>query len=134
MVCVYCSSSTQVTNSRLQRGANQVWRRRSCASCGNTFTTHEVADLSAALVVRYSARDLRPFSRDMLFISIYESCRHRPAAITDAGGLTQTILTLLRPYIAEGTVLREQIVLIASEVLRRFDATAATVYAAFHKT
>ena len=133
MVCIYCGNDTQVTNSRLQKRANQVWRRRSCTVCGNTFTTHEAADLAASIVVQYSPRDLRPFSRDILFISIYESCKHRPAAVQDADELTQTVLSLLRTHINNGTLLREQIVLVTSETLARFDKTAATIYSAFHK-
>jgi transcriptional regulator NrdR family protein len=133
MVCIYCGAATQVTNSRLQKRNNQVWRRRACTACYNTFTTHEKADLSTSLAVQYSIRDIRPFSRDTLYISLYESCKHRPAAITDADGLTQTVIALLRPHIAGATVHRDVIVTTATAVLKRFDATAAAVYAAFHK-
>ena len=84
--------------------------------------------------MQYSDRDFRPFNRDVLFTSLYESCKHRSTAATDAGDLTQTVLSLLRPHIPEGAISRTQLVLIASEVLARFDATAAAVYAAFHKT
>jgi transcriptional regulator NrdR family protein len=132
MVCIYCGSPTQVSNSRLQKRSNQIWRRRSCAACDNTFTTHERADLSTALAVRYSARDIRPFSRDTLYISLYESCKHRPQAILDADGLLQTVLSLLRPQITNGTVTRADIIKTASAVLKRFDATGAAVYIAFH--
>jgi transcriptional repressor NrdR len=132
MVCIYCGSSTQVTNSRLQKKANQVWRRRQCLECGNNFTTHEVAELGTSVVVQYSARALHPFSRDALFASIYESCKHRPAAIADAGALTQTILGNLRDHIREGVLERDTIVAVALAVLERFDRSAATMYEAYH--
>jgi transcriptional repressor NrdR len=134
MVCIYCSSSTQVTNSRLQKRANQVWRRRSCQTCGNTFTTHEKADLEAALAVRHQSGDIQPFSRDRLYISLYESCKHRAQPITDADGLTQTVLSLLRQDISNGSLTRDAIAQRALEVLQRFDSTASTMYAAYHPT
>jgi transcriptional repressor NrdR len=133
MVCIYCDNVTRVTNSRLQKRINQVWRRRACIVCGNAFTTHERADLYTALVVRHTNKDVQPFSRDRLYISIYESCKHRPSPIDDVTGLTDTILGVLRGSITTGTLDRIVIIKTATEVLRRFDGTAAAVYAAFHK-
>lgn len=133
MVCIYCGGNTQVTNSRLQRRVNQVWRRRSCAVCGNIFTTHERPDLSTAIAVRYTDKDVRHFSRDTLLISLYESCKHRPHAIQDAEALSQTVTSLLLGLMDHGSISREDIVVTCTQVLERFDKTAATVYTAFHK-
>lgn len=132
MVCIYCGNPTQVINSRLQRRANNVWRRRTCPACDSTFTTHEKADLEASMVVRYSVTDIRPLSRDILFVSLYESCKHRAQPITDADGLTQTILEHLRPDVSNSGLTRNAIIRRSLEVLKRFDAVAATVYAAYH--
>lgn len=132
MVCIYCDGPTQVTNSRLQKRSNQVWRRRLCTVCGNNFTTHEAAELAGSIAVRYSTKELRPFSRDQLFATIYESCRHRPKAIADASALTQTVLDALRGLIQEGTLDRDVIATATHAVLERFDKTAATVYLAYH--
>lgn len=132
MVCVYCSADTQVINSRLQKRLNQVWRRRRCLACGNAFTTHESTDLAAALAVRYSSKDVQPFSRDKLFTSLYESCKHRPQAISDADGLAQTVIGLLLRQVSDGSLDRRDIVVAAIQVLSRFDSTAAAVYKAFH--
>lgn len=132
MVCIYCNGPTQVTNSRLQRRANQVWRRRACASCNNTFTTHEKADLETSLVIQYSAKDIRPFLRETLFVSVYESCKHRKQPIQDTIGLTQTIIDHVRADIVRGTVTRDVVTQRALEALQRFDTTAAALYAAYH--
>jgi len=132
MVCIYCSSPTTVSNSRLQKQSNQVWRRRSCAVCGNTFTTHEKVDLEGSISVRFSTKDIQPFSRDVLFISVYESCKHREDAIRDADGLTQTIISQLRPAIQDGALSRREVAEVTLETLRRFDSAAATIYAAYH--
>ena len=132
MVCIYCGSETKVTNSRLQKRDNQVWRRRQCLGCDNTFTTHEIADLGGSVVVRYSVKDLAPFARDILFVSIFESCKHRKQAAADASALTQTIISHLRPHIAEGLLERDIIAAVAAATLERFDSSAATIYRAYH--
>lgn len=134
MVCIYCGSETQVTNSRLQKRVNQVWRRRQCSKCGSNFTTHEVADLGSTVVVRYSAKKLVPLSRDKLFLSIFESCKHRPKAVDDATALSQTVISQLLPHAQKGTVERDVIVAVTTAVLERFDKAAATMYAAYHPT
>lgn len=133
MVCIYCGSSTQVKNSRLQRRANQVWRRRQCIACKAIFTTQEAAELTTSLVVQYATHQLQPFSRDKLFASIYESCKHRTEAADDAAALTKTITAALLKLQQEGNVLRDAIVRTTLETLQRFDPTAAAVYGAYHK-
>lgn len=132
MVCIYCGSATHVANSRLQRQFNQVWRRRLCSRCRSTFTTHEKVDLANTLVVRQASGQLTPFSRDHLFISIYESIKHRAKPIVDADGITQTVVARLRAEISEATIDRDTIVTTVRPVLERFDKAAATMYVAYH--
>ena len=132
MVCIYCSSSTGVVNSRLQKKTNQVWRRRECAACGSIFTTHEKVDLGTAIMVSGHDRFLDHFSRDKLFISVYDSLRHRKSALSDAEALTVTIITKLRDILQDGILTKAQLVAISHETLERFDKTAATVYRAYH--
>src|SRR5664279_3068123 len=103
MVCVYCGNDTQVTNSRLQKRNNAVWRRRTCKECSATITTLERIDLeTAVMVVDESVHT--PFSRDKLFISIYNSCKHRKSAQADASGLTDTIISRLYPHISDASI------------------------------
>jgi len=132
MVCIYCGSSTQVTNSRHQKRPNQVWRRRQCSVCGNNFTTHESVEFGGTIAVQYSPKDLRPFSRDELFASVYESFKHRTKAVDDASAVTQTIIGTLREHIVEGVLERDTIATVAYVILERFDKAAATMYAAYH--
>lgn len=71
MECPYChSSETEVTNSRPTLKGSQVWRRRSCASCCEIFTTHEVVDLSHLVVIKKSGK-AEIFSRSKLYSGIY---------------------------------------------------------------
>lgn len=131
MVCVYCSSDTQVTNSRHQKRKNTVWRRRKCASCGAIFTTTEVAESAQALSV-VSDRGLEPFLRDKLFVSVYGSVRHRKSALADATGLTDTIVASIYSLANDAAIEQGVISEVTYTVLERFDAVAAMHYGAFH--
>ncbi len=110
MNCVYCGHDTQVTNSRLQKRSNGVWRRRHCATCNSVFTSIEMVDLAQSVRFSTGKGNLVPFQRDKLFLSIYESCRHRPDASTSAAALTQTVLTKLRPAFKSTAVERTKVI------------------------
>lgn len=131
MVCIYCGSDTSVTNSRHQKRQNQVWRRRYCASCSSTFTTLEKTDLFTALSVA-DKNHYKPFLRDKLFLSLYDSLKHRKTALNDATALTDTIISKLMLCIKDGRVENSMIAKTALDVLNRFDKAAATSYAAYH--
>jgi transcriptional regulator NrdR family protein len=76
---------------------------------------------------------MEPFQRDKLFISIYESCKHRPTAVRDAGNLTQQIITkLLAVQTQPGLIARTSIIETCKKVLKPFDVAAATSYSAYH--
>ena len=130
MVCPYCLSNTDVVNSRPQKRANAVWRRRKCQNCTAVFSTTESIDLTQAVSVRRTI-SLEPFARDVLLLSIHDSLRHRPTAATDATGITNTIITRLLPA-KNATIDREHIVAMSMDVLEHFDRTAWTHYCAFH--
>lgn len=133
MVCYKCSTETQIINSRLQKRSNDVWRRRKCYQCHMIFTTHESTDFTALWRVTNVKVALMPFYRDKLFLSLYSSLQHRPTALTDAGGLTTTILAKLTPVVVDGLLQSSSIVQIASVALHRFDSAASVHYQAFHK-
>ena len=134
MVCVYCGNRTQVTNSRLQKKANQVWRRRQCQSCQGLFTTLEQIDLATSLLYKNGSNHVEPFQRDILFLSINDSLKHRKTASSDATALTATVMAKLFPQIKEATIQRADIIKVATEALKRFDKPAATSYQAFHSS
>lgn len=131
MICIYCGSDTKVINSRHQKRANNVWRRRQCIQCNTVFSTIEAPDTTLSITVR-KQKALEPFSRDHLFISVYESLKHRKSAQMDATGLTATILTAIYSLAEDSVIDRAVIVTITTTVLERFDPIAATHYKAFH--
>jgi transcriptional repressor NrdR len=132
MVCIYCGGPTDITNSRPQKRVNKVWRRRRCHVCQAVFTTIEAAGLTDSLLVRNKG-NLKPFSRDKLFLSIYNSCRHRKTAIDDATALTDTVLSRLPNILNEAAIERLLLAKTIQEVLARFDRAAAVHYGAFHQ-
>ena len=132
MVCIYCGAHTHVINSRLQTKLNRIWRRRSCTTCGSTFTTSELSDTSLSVMVEDEAKALTPLVRDKLFLSIYESCRHRRSAVADAGALTDTVMAKLLKTDHGGTLSRLSIQETAHKALQHFDTAAATHYNAYY--
>jgi transcriptional regulator NrdR family protein len=133
MVCPHCNASTDVVNSRKQRRLNTIWRRRKCTGCGSIFTTLEGADLQSALRVAHSATELEPFSRDKLFISIYESCKHRATALQDAANLTQQVISyILATQAQPGLIEHRSLAQATHNVLKTFDDAAAAYYGAYH--
>lgn len=133
MVCIYCQQDTRVVNSRHQKRTNRIWRRRTCLSCGTTFTTLESVDFSGSVTVK-SKKQLEAFQRDKLFMSIFDSLRHRKTALVDATALTDTVLSLLYPYMRDAELENFVIIEITVQVLSRFDKVAATHYSAFHSS
>ncbi len=132
MVCIYCTGETRVTNSRLQKRTNQVWRRRACLNCKAIFSTLESPDLQRSVSVRNKNGHLQPFSRDKLLLSLYSACGHRKDATDAASALTGTVISRLLPKIQNATIDRDIIVLEASQILKRFDKPASVAYLAYH--
>ena len=132
MVCIYCSARTQVVNSRHQVRTNQVWRRRQCQACQNVFTTLEAADLTSSLLFRKNKAHVEPFSRDKLFLSVYDTLKHRKDALQAATALCDTILGRIATKIDNAGVDRSILIQTATEVLKRFDRPASVMYAAYH--
>ncbi len=135
MVCIYCSGPTHVINSRHQTKLNRVWRRRKCLQCGAMYSTIESVDEQRSLMFSTDPNQptaLVPFSRDRLFISIYESCRHRKSPVDEAAALTDTILTQALKKVQLGTINKLAVKTIAYNVLKRFDNAAAVHYKAYY--
>ncbi len=132
MVCLYCSSVTQVTNSRSRNSGHKVWRRRKCTNCQSVFTTTESVDEEVALIVECNDQ-YNAFLRDKLLLSVYESIKHRKTAITDAAALTDTIMIKLFPQFLNGKISVLKIKETVMQTLEKFDEASYWHYQAFHK-
>lgn len=132
MNCLYCGDNTRVTNSRLQKRYNTIWRRRKCLHCSNIFSTIERPDLNQALRVEFANNSLSPFDRDNLYISVYDCLKHRNQPVKDATELTHTIITrLTKPQ--KAMISRQKIIRTTLNVLQKFDNVAYVQYKAFHE-
>jgi len=132
MVCIYCGGKTGVINSRAQKKANQTWRRRQCKDCQAVFTSVEAVDLPSSLLFVRSSKHSERFQRDKLFVSVYESCKHRKDAQSASTALTATVLGKLFAKIETASLKRQQVVSVTTDVLKRFDKAAAVQYQAYH--
>ena len=134
MVCINCGADTRVINSRPQKRNNQIWRRRECQRCHTVFTTEERVHLPLSWRVKTPAGALEPFQRDKLFVSVYESLKHRNSALDDADGLTDTIIRKLIDRKHSHAIERQRITEVVQVTLARFDKAAAMYYQAHHKS
>lgn len=133
MKCYYCGGETSVTNSRPQKRSNKIWRRRRCDNCQNIVSTLEAVDYGASLSFKPKSGKLQPFSRDILFVSVLDSLKHRKAAVSDATALTDASLAKLMVCMdSSGAIDRDSLTFQVQLLLHRFDPAAGVQYAAFH--
>ncbi|MHB1864975.1 MAG: NrdR family transcriptional regulator [Candidatus Saccharimonadales bacterium] len=132
MVCIYCGSKTEVINSRQQARNNSTWRRRRCLTCHALVTTIEQVEYTKSWVVLGNKGEYRPFLRDKLFLSIYDSLRHRKTALSDSESITATVISKLAKDTKSAHIPREQIIRATCEILKRFDKVAVVHYKAYY--
>jgi transcriptional repressor NrdR len=131
MVCLYCSNETKVTNSRLQKRNNQVWRRRQCLVCQAVFTTHEAVELESVLSVSQNGQ-FSPFMPDLLLKELTLALQDRQDVYTASREVLGTVVNRLlglpqKPVFEPHDISKE-----TSEVLKRFDKQAHLRYVADH--
>jgi transcriptional repressor NrdR len=131
MVCIYCGAETKVTNSRLQRRNNQVWRRRECLACHSVFTTHESVELESALSVSKNGQNL-PFLPDLLLNELMIALKHRKDVYTASREVLSTIVRKLLSLPQKPLYQPADISRATSDVLNRFDKQAHLIYQANH--
>lgn len=131
MKCPYCNAATKVTNSRSHNDEYSVWRRRQCKGCGAVWSTDEIITLETSHKVIGSDLHLEPFSRDTLYISIFESLAHNNDRLAASTALTDTIIKQLLSQ-KSADISTDQIKIICHKVLSNFDEVAASVYQAKH--
>lgn len=132
MKCLYCFSKLHVSNSRLQKRSNSVWRRRTCPICSAVFTSIEQIDIGSTHQYKSHTGDFEPFSRTKLLLSIFDACRHRNSAHKVAEALTDTIIASILKQSNDTVIERSELLDSVHLVLKRFDTVADTYFAAHH--
>jgi transcriptional repressor NrdR len=127
MKCPYCRQPvSEVFNSRTTKFGTQIWRRRRCSSCGQSFTTYEASDLSFLQVINKSGQ-AEGYSRAKLFTSIYAAFADLPDKPPVIDAITDTIeaklLDLRQPQPTS-----EDIATIVLQTLKRYHTTAFVRY------
>ena len=73
MKCIFCKNkATDVTNSRPSKHGEVVWRRRSCGSCKEVFTTQESFSYDSLFVIKRNLSRKR-FIYEKLFASVFDA-------------------------------------------------------------
>jgi len=133
MVCIYCKGKTEIVNSRHLNRSNGTWRRRHCIECNAIVTTVEETDYSKHWVIQDKNNRYKPFLRDKLYVSVYNSLGHRKSPENDATAITTTVLSRLGKSSKDGRIFREDIIRTTTSCLSRFDKAASVQYRAYHK-
>jgi transcriptional regulator NrdR family protein len=129
MVCILCDSKVTTTNSRYRRASRTTWRRHTCPRCQAVYTTRESVDMAVSYRVRRSDESLSSFSRDKLYVSIFQSIELRGFGHEDANELTTTVIASVQS--AHQLIIGvENLRSLVLTVLRRFDNGSALIYAA----
>ncbi len=72
--------------------------------------------------------------KEKLFMSVYESLKHKHEPLKDARDLTETICAqLMRHHIQDAVLDRKTIINVATKVLQRYDTLAGMHYQAHFK-
>jgi len=78
MRCPACGlEGDKVIDSRSVREGQAVRRRRECSQCQHRYTTYEVVERAAVLVVKKDGRR-EPYSRDRILTGLIKACEKRP--------------------------------------------------------
>jgi transcriptional repressor NrdR len=81
MKCPFCSfADSKVVDSRPDKDASTIRRRRECESCGKRFTTHERVEEFLPLVLKKDGRR-EPFNRLKVIAGIKKACEKRPVSV-----------------------------------------------------
>ena len=96
MHCPFCGADdTKVIDSRLVAEGDSVRRRRECQTCGERFTTFEMAELVMPRVVK-SDGTREPFNEDKLRRGLTRALEKRPVSIEDIESALNHIMHRLR--------------------------------------
>ncbi|MDG6095539.1 transcriptional regulator NrdR [Acetobacter sp. AN02] len=137
MRCPFCGhADTQVKDSRPNEDGSSIRRRRSCAACGQRFSTIERVQLRELTVVKSDGRRT-PFDREKLTRSIAIALRKRPVS---GERIEQMVSGIVRHLEAsgEGDIPTKRIGELAMDALHTVDSVGyvrfASVYRDFRET
>ena len=91
MKCPFCGNvDDKVIDSRASSDGNAVRRRRECTKCAKRFTTYEVVEEMALMVVKKDGRR-ESFDRKKILSGIQKACEKRPVSLEKIEDLVSNI-------------------------------------------
>lgn len=130
MKCPYCrSESTDVFNTRPTRFNTQIWRRRRCLVCRESFTTYEQPSLDFLKVIKKTKKKQR-YSRAKLYSGIYGAFLSVPSKETTVDAVTDTVEAKLLD-LKESEISSEVIATTVLTTLKHFNTAAFMRYLAY---
>jgi transcriptional repressor NrdR len=91
MKCPFCGNvDDKVIDSRASSDGNAVRRRRECTKCAKRFTTYEVVEEMALMVVKKDGRR-EPCDRKKILSGIQKACEKRPISLEKIEDLVSNI-------------------------------------------
>ncbi len=132
MRCPFCGhDDTQVKDSRPTEDNGAIRRRRSCANCGQRFTTIERVQLRELTVIKSDGRRV-PFDRDKLARSVRTALRKRPVQEERIERIVNGIVRQLEAS-GESDISSKLIGQQVMETLKEVDAVAYVRFASVYR-
>jgi transcriptional repressor NrdR len=132
MHCPFCGNEdTQVKDSRPTDDGLAIRRRRSCAGCGQRFTTIERVQLRELTVVKADGRRVL-FDRDKMARSIRIALRKRPVQEERIERIVNGIVRKMEAS-GESDIPSKQIGELVMETLKEVDAVAYVRFASVYR-
>jgi len=130
--CPFCSADdTKVIDSRLVADGNSIRRRRECTTCGERFTTFEMAELVMPYVIKRDGTR-EPFNEDKLRRGLLRALEKRPVSAEQVESAISHIKHQLRTT-GEREVPAKQVGEAVMTELKRLDAVAYVRFASVYR-
>ncbi|MFT5520761.1 MAG: transcriptional repressor NrdR [Enterobacterales bacterium] len=132
MHCPFCADiDTRVIDSRLVSDGTQVRRRRECSSCGERFTSYEIAELVMPKLVKQDG-SRQPFDEEKLRNGIMRALEKRPVSVENIEQAISHIKSGLRAT-GEREIPAQQLGEMVMSVLRKLDDVAYVRFASVYR-
>ena len=132
MKCPYCGAAdSKVIDSRPAYDSARIRRRRECLECGKRFTTYEIVETVALMVVKKD-KSRQAFDREKLMQGLMRASYKRPVSFETLETIVDNIeQTLLSGY--EREVSSMQVGELAMQELKKVDEVAYVRFASVYR-
>lgn len=131
MHCPFCSSSeTEVYNSRPTRVNTQIWRRRRCLACKETFSTYEQIDITYINIIKSEGQH-QSYNRAQLYASLLSVNTEFKPDLVHVNELVNTIESKLIK-LRQANIYMSQFRQAIASTLSKYDFALFMAYTAQH--